>query len=135
MLPCGSSQTTIGVKVPQAMIVAGFSKNGRGKCVRQWYVLAISFFAWTDSAPHTLASNESGGCGYCAGVYAAHAAVELYVRIWTIMMKQMMLMRIVSNNGSNNNNKNNDTIMEQLLFCTGDEANTTINWHTPKEYR
>lgn len=34
------------------------------------------FFAGTDSAPHTTRSKESA-CG-CAGVYTAHAAVELY---------------------------------------------------------
>ncbi len=34
------------------------------------------FFAGTDSAPHTTNSKQSG-CG-CAGVYTAHAAVELY---------------------------------------------------------
>ncbi len=34
------------------------------------------FFLGTDSAPHTTASKESS-CG-CAGVYTAHAALELY---------------------------------------------------------
>jgi len=34
------------------------------------------FFAGTDSAPHSTSSKESS-CG-CAGVYTAHAAVELY---------------------------------------------------------
>ena len=34
------------------------------------------FFAGTDSAPHPTAMKESS-CG-CAGVYNAHAAVELY---------------------------------------------------------
>lgn len=34
------------------------------------------FFAGTDSAPHTTSSKESA-CG-CAGVYTAHASVELY---------------------------------------------------------
>ena len=34
------------------------------------------FFLGTDSAPHSRASKEAG-CG-CAGVYSAHAAIELY---------------------------------------------------------
>ena len=34
------------------------------------------FFLGTDSAPHEIASKESG-CG-CAGVFTAHAAIELY---------------------------------------------------------
>jgi dihydroorotase len=34
------------------------------------------FFLGTDSAPHARAAKESG-CG-CAGVYTAHAAIELY---------------------------------------------------------
>lgn len=37
---------------------------------------ANRFFAGTDSAPHSRASKESS-CG-CAGIYTAHAAVELY---------------------------------------------------------
>ncbi len=34
------------------------------------------FFAGTDSAPHAQSAKESG-CG-CAGIYTAHAAIELY---------------------------------------------------------
>jgi len=34
------------------------------------------FFLGTDSAPHTVGSKESA-CG-CAGIYSAHAAIELY---------------------------------------------------------
>jgi dihydroorotase len=34
------------------------------------------FFLGTDSAPHARASKEAG-CG-CAGIYTAHAALELY---------------------------------------------------------
>jgi len=34
------------------------------------------FFLGTDSAPHS-ASNKENGCG-CAGIYTAHAALELY---------------------------------------------------------
>lgn len=50
---------------------------------RQALIAAIQsgnrrFFLGTDSAPHTQASKESG-CG-CAGIYSAHAALELYAQ-------------------------------------------------------
>ena len=38
------------------------------------------FFLGTDSAPHGRADKESG-CG-CAGIYTAHAAVELYAEVF-----------------------------------------------------
>ena len=38
------------------------------------------FFLGTDSAPHSTASKENS-CG-CAGVYSAHAAVELYAEVF-----------------------------------------------------
>jgi len=38
------------------------------------------FFLGTDSAPHSTASKESH-CG-CAGVYTAHAAIELYAEVF-----------------------------------------------------
>jgi dihydroorotase len=38
------------------------------------------FFLGTDSAPHTTASKETA-CG-CAGVYTAHAALELYAQVF-----------------------------------------------------
>jgi len=38
------------------------------------------FFLGTDSAPHTRAAKESP-CG-CAGVYTAHAAIELYAEVF-----------------------------------------------------
>jgi dihydroorotase len=38
------------------------------------------FFLGTDSAPHSTASKESS-CG-CAGVYSAHAALELYAEVF-----------------------------------------------------
>ena len=37
---------------------------------------SAKFFLGTDSAPHARASKETG-CG-CAGIYSAHAAIELY---------------------------------------------------------
>jgi len=47
----------------QALLAAATSGNPR-------------FFLGTDSAPHTTAAKETS-CG-CAGVYTAHAAIELY---------------------------------------------------------
>lgn len=38
------------------------------------------FFLGTDSAPHTLQKKESA-CG-CAGIYSAHAAIEIYAEIF-----------------------------------------------------
>lgn len=38
------------------------------------------FFLGTDSAPHTQSSKESS-CG-CAGIYSAHAAIELYAEVF-----------------------------------------------------
>ncbi len=38
------------------------------------------FFLGTDSAPHTRHTKESG-CG-CAGIYTAHAAIELYAELF-----------------------------------------------------
>lgn len=42
-----------------------------------------SFFLGTDSAPHSTADKESP-CG-CAGVYTAHAALELYAEVFEEM--------------------------------------------------
>ncbi|MCL4104346.1 UNVERIFIED_CONTAM: hypothetical protein GTU68_047308 [Idotea baltica] len=41
------------------------------------------FFLGTDSAPHTTANKENS-CG-CAGVYSAHAAIELYAEVFDSM--------------------------------------------------
>ncbi|HAD30239.1 MAG TPA: dihydroorotase, partial [Methylophaga sp.] len=38
------------------------------------------FFLGTDSAPHTRDSKENA-CG-CAGIYSAHAAIELYAEVF-----------------------------------------------------
>jgi dihydroorotase len=38
------------------------------------------FFLGTDSAPHSTANKENS-CG-CAGVYSAHAALELYAEVF-----------------------------------------------------
>lgn len=51
----------------EALIAAAISGNAK-------------FFLGTDSAPHTQRSKESN-CG-CAGIYSAHAAIELYAEVF-----------------------------------------------------
>jgi len=51
----------------QALVTAAISGNHK-------------FFLGTDSAPHAQASKESA-CG-CAGIYSAHAAIELYAEVF-----------------------------------------------------
>jgi len=41
---------------------------------------SAKFFLGTDSAPHAQHAKESA-CG-CAGVYSAHAAIELYAEVF-----------------------------------------------------
>ena len=56
------------------------------------------FFAGTDSAPHTTSSKESA-CG-CAGVYTAHAAVELYAEAFESRGKLDLLEGFLSVHGA-----------------------------------
>lgn len=56
------------------------------------------FFAGTDSAPHTTSTKESG-CG-CAGVYTAHAAVELYAEAFESQGKLDLLQGFLSEHGA-----------------------------------
>ena len=56
------------------------------------------FFLGTDSAPHTVSSKESA-CG-CAGVYTAHAAVELYTEAFEKMDALDKLDNFCSRNGA-----------------------------------
>lgn len=51
----------------QALVTAAISGNPK-------------FFLGTDSAPHTQHAKESA-CG-CAGIYSAHAAIELYAEVF-----------------------------------------------------
>ena len=39
------------------------------------------FFLGTDSAPHDIVTAKETACG-CAGIYTAHAAVELYAEVF-----------------------------------------------------
>ena len=55
------------------------------------------FFLGTDSAPHTQDKKESS-CG-CAGIYTAHAAIELYAEIFDQAGKLEQLESFASING------------------------------------
>ncbi|MDX2475281.1 MAG: dihydroorotase [Candidatus Krumholzibacteria bacterium] len=56
-----------------------------------------SFFLGTDSAPHPQHAKESG-CG-CAGIYTAHAALELYATAFAAVGKLANLEAFASLNG------------------------------------
>ena len=57
------------------------------------------FFLGTDSAPHTISSKQSG-CG-CAGIFTAHAAVELYTEAFERMDALHKLQNFTSVYGAN----------------------------------
>ena len=56
------------------------------------------FFLGTDSAPHAL-SNKEAACG-CAGVFTAHAAVELYAEAFSNVNALDKLENFCSRNGA-----------------------------------
>lgn len=82
------------------------------------------FFAGTDSAPHTKHAKESA-CG-CAGVYSAHAAIELYAEVFEDNQSLDQLEAFTSKNGA--------------LFYDKDLNTTKItlekkSWTVPKHYQ
>jgi len=56
------------------------------------------FFLGTDSAPHSISAKQSA-CG-CAGVYTAHAALELYAEVFDAANALDKLERFASFNGA-----------------------------------
>tara|TARA_B100001971_G_C18184010_1_gene534484 strand:- start:450 stop:1385 length:936 start_codon:yes stop_codon:yes gene_type:complete len=56
------------------------------------------FFLGTDSAPHPRANKENA-CGCAAGLYTAHAAIELYAEAFDSVGKLEMLEAFASYNG------------------------------------
>ena len=56
------------------------------------------FFLGTDSAPHSTASKETS-CG-CAGIYSAHAAIELYAEVFERLDALEMLEGFASHFGA-----------------------------------
>ena len=99
------------------------------------------FFLGTDSAPHSRAAKEAG-CG-CAGVYSAHAAIELYAAAFEEAGALPMLEGFASRHGAAFYGlpRNKDTItllreewtVPQTLAFGGEElvplrAGETIPW-------
>jgi len=81
------------------------------------------FFAGTDSAPHSTKSKES--CCGCAGIYTAHAAVELYAEAFDSVGKIEMLEEFLSKYGADHygleRNKKHITLVKK-------------SWTVPKTY-
>ncbi len=69
----------------QALVAAATSGNPR-------------FFLGTDSAPHPRHAKETG-CG-CAGIYTAHAAIELYAEVFDAVGALQQLEAFASFNGA-----------------------------------
>ncbi|MDT8452438.1 MAG: dihydroorotase [Gammaproteobacteria bacterium] len=100
------------------------------------------FFLGTDSAPHTRSSKESG-CG-CAGIFSAHAAIEIYATVFEQQNALDKLEAFASFNGPDfyGLNRNTDTITlekspwvvpESYPLADGETlvpmlAGETINW-------
>lgn len=81
------------------------------------------FFAGTDSAPHTTHTKESA-CG-CAGVYTAHAAIELYTEAFDNVGRLHVLEGFMSIHGANH-----------YGLKTNEEKVTLVKkeWNVPKKY-
>ena len=56
------------------------------------------FFLGTDSAPHAIGAKENA-CG-CAGIYNAHAAIEIYASVFDKMNQLGSLEKFASKNGA-----------------------------------
>jgi len=83
-----------------------------------------SFFLGTDSAPHTRLSKESS-CG-CAGIYSAHAAIELYAEVFEAMDALDRLEAFASFHGADfyRQPRNSDKITLER-----------IDWEVPRSYQ
>jgi len=83
------------------------------------------FFLGTDSAPHATSDKESA-CG-CAGVYTAHAAIELYAEAFDRMNALDKLEAFCSENGAKHYG----------LPLNPDSATLTLekkSWTVPESY-
>lgn len=73
------------------------------------------FFLGTDSAPH-VASRKESGCG-CAGIYSAHAALELYAEAFESIGKLELLRAFACENGADfyglKRNEVGETVLKQ----------------------
>jgi len=99
------------------------------------------FFLGTDSAPHIKSKKETS-CG-CAGIYTAHAAIELYAEAFESVDKLEMLEQFASFNGPDFYNlprnqskitlvKESWQVPESYPYSSENvipfRANETINW-------
>jgi dihydroorotase len=82
------------------------------------------FFLGTDSAPHVAAKKESG-CG-CAGIYSAHAALELYAEAFESIGKLDLLRAFACENGADFYGLKRNTVGETVL--------KREEWTVPESY-
>ena len=82
------------------------------------------FFLGTDSAPHNQSSKESS-CG-CAGIYSAHAAMELYAQAFENAGVLDKLESFASFNGADFYGLARNTVKIQLH---------KLHWEVPAHYR
>lgn len=85
---------------------------------------SVKFFLGTDSAPHPQQAKESN-CG-CAGMYSAHAAIELYTEVFEQANTLDKLEQFASFNGPDfynlARNKQSITLVKE-------------DWHVPDYYK
>ncbi|KAJ0406631.1 hypothetical protein ATCC90586_006131 [Pythium insidiosum] len=81
------------------------------------------FFLGTDSAPH-LQSKKESGCG-CAGIYSAHAALELYAEAFADMGRLDLLQAFACENGAD---------FYGLPRNSGAAVLRRENWQVPASY-
>jgi len=81
------------------------------------------FFLGTDSAPHATDTKETA-CG-CAGVFTAHAAVELYAEVFDAVGKLQHLEAFCSTNGADHYG---------LPYNTQTMTLEKKTWIVPKQY-
>ena len=84
---------------------------------------SAKFFLGTDSAPHTKSKKENA-CG-CAGIYTAHAAIELYAEAFESVNKLGMLEQFASFNGPD---------FYSLPRNTSTITLVKDNWQVPESY-
>ena len=99
------------------------------------------FFLGTDSAPHLQGSKESG-CG-CAGIYSAHAGIELYAEAFAQAERLDRLEAFASHHGADfyglPRNENTITLIDEPwtvpdAYAVGDDrlvpfrAGQTVGW-------
>lgn len=85
---------------------------------------STKFFLGTDSAPHVAARKESG-CG-CAGIYSAHAALELYAEAFESIGKLELFRAFACENGADFYGLKRNTVGDTVLLRQ--------EWQVPDSY-